>query len=1109
MPIESANTLSIARLAAALYGLQLGSAMMAQAQQAVAWLEQSDLPGPDGLGRMMNFLLGRDFAGRSDAALAVLLTDRLGIAGAGLPIAIEHVEQALGAAAPGHKGEAVMALVELFSSLGDHPVFGAAATLFNLRAALAVEHGSKMAHDIPWPLPPPPPAPTALDLAPPVAPEPAAPPAAAQPEVPAPAAPPAPPMPPPSEPAVQAVPSPAEPGHDDTVMVADAAVMGSNQSEDGSNGTPPTPLAVASFVDFDTLKSPGLNNARQPFAAQSAAEREDVLNQGWFTFDTSRSGSGVDTDTVDYSAADDNIAVVVALDAARTQKWVLVDSDGSSFFDGAGDLAETRDRVDRLLGVERIVASQGESVLDLSASTGSLGIEFGDADPAQRQANLDRDVYSVQITDLASSRPLQRAFLEFRDAGLSAATLQPAATWNRIEGSDFAEVVSLNSAHAMDQDSFNLRGGANQVKYNELTRSITLALELTGFVAADPLNTGRVTGTVSFQDGGGALLAGSQTHTLRSYSADNGIAAGSLRVAASQDAEDTLVLAGLEDKVFLIAEVGAVENRITVKLGSAAAADSVVLTGFEIVADAASNDVYHMASLLNAGANLNFLDNGAYDHDTIKVGNDAIGYDGSNALGGGAQLAGAAEISLGAIRDSAALAPAGFDFDVLDIRNLTNTTVTAVTGASVVGEVNSDEIVFGKIDNIVSALGFEALVFTPATLAENGSSYVVNTGSNSITAGARTLALSDGANTLSFGGPVLEQGAVLRTATELNATTGVTVTTSGPEAVHLTGGNGNDSLTGGAGNDVLRGNAGNDTLDGHVQAAVGARLVQTLSGAGTTGGTEAGLGAVFNLVATPTNLLADATPELADLFDYADNAGSHQIGATWAGLPLATWVTGLTNSGLTAAEAGSLLSVTYSAVSGELVFSFAAQGAGATISGADLLGASLLGANGDAAFNASEAATGFAPEVQSADTFVFEATAALNGTDTINNFDASDVLDFTAYFGGAALGGGLVDLATTPVLIAANTVIHGYGKATISANDFNGSGDLFTLGNGVKSVFITSADSDGVADASNDAHKVFYVYDSDPGAGVAVTVELIASYNTASDMPGLLTLTNP
>jgi hypothetical protein len=144
-------------------------------------------------------------------------------------------------------------------------------------------------------------------------------------------------------------------------------------------------------------------------------------------------------------------------------------------------------------------------------------------------------------------------------------------------------------------------------------------------------------------------------------------------------------------------------------------------------------------------------------------------------------------------------------------------------------------------------------------------------------------------------------------------------------------------------------------------SAKGAVLTQTLSGVGTTGGTEAGFGQVFNLLAVTTNLVADATPEDVDLFDYVNNADVDQIGATWAALPLATWRTAFTNSGLTATEASALLSVTYNATTNELVFTFANNNTGSTITAEKLLSASLIGNVGNAVLTGFESAVGFTP----------------------------------------------------------------------------------------------------------------------------------------------------
>jgi hypothetical protein len=393
---------------------------------------------------------------------------------------------------------------------------------------------------------------------------------------------------------------------DDTVIVASSAIMNLNTRNDtGVDATANKDLTFATFLDYDDLTAA---NARMGFTTLAGGLGggngfiEDWTNAAEFTFDLGTVGS----DTVDYSKSVDAIAARVELDTAQANQYVLVDSSAGAF---DGTIA-AGDRVDVLTSVEKIVASQAESVLDMTSSTKGLEIKFGSA-AAQSAGDIavDRYTYNVQISDLSSSVPLTRSFVEYRDANLNASTAIPVlatATWNRIEGSDNAEKVIMNSAHSMDTDAFNLRGGANEVKYNELTKSITLSLAVSDFVAATPLTTGKVTGTVTFQDGTGAgvtgpLIAGSGTHTITSYTANNGIAAGSLRVAASQDAEDNLALSGLDEKVFLVSEVGTIDNQITVKLGSGSAQNSVVLTGFELVSDAASNDVYDFGSLDQRG----------------------------------------------------------------------------------------------------------------------------------------------------------------------------------------------------------------------------------------------------------------------------------------------------------------------------------------------------------------------------------------------------------------------------------------------------------------------------------------------------------------------------
>jgi len=885
---------------------------------------------------------------------------------------------------------------------------------------------------------------------------------------------------------------------DDTVIVASSAIMNLNTRNDtGVDATPNKDLTFATFLDFDDLTAA---NARMGFTTLAGGLGggngfiEDWTNAGEFTFDLGTVGS----DTVDYSKSVDAIAARVELDTAQANQYVLVDSSAGAF---DGTIA-AGDRVDVLTSVEKIVASQAESVLDMTSSTKGLEIKFGSA-AAQSAGDIaaDRNTYNVQISDLSSSVPLTRSFVEYRDANLNASTAIPVlatATWNRIEGSDNAEKVIMNSAHSMDTDAFNLRGGANEVKYNELTKSITLALSVTDFVAATPLTTGKVTGLVSFQDGTGAgvtgpLIAGSGTHTITSYTANNGIAAGSLRIAASQDAEDNLALSGLDEKVFLVSEIGTIDNQITVKLGSGAAQNSVVLTGFELVSDAASGDVYDFGSLVNAAAGLNFIDNAANDHDTVKVDNTAVGFDGTNALGGidgntatnDPVTAGATEISLGAIRDNGALALAGFDFDVLDVSKVTDLTVTAVTGALAGSggfETNTDEVVFGKISNVVSALGFEAVVLTEATIAENGTTYVLNATGNSLTAGAKSVALTDLSNTLSFGGTVLEQtGVTLRAATALNATSAVTVTTTdtGAEGVSITGGNGNDSLTGAAGADTLRGNSGNDTLNGNfVPEKV---EIHTFTLSNTTGGADADTMTIDGFAVTE-----GATVQgIIVANDDADAFGAafvRQWGAS---------ASSFTNS-------ASISSVTYDALTNALTFTF-------TSAAGNVADALIVGAGSEAGTVGAETVTqAYAARAESLDTYVFETTAALNGVDTINNFNSvalaltNDILNVNAFLGAAAVVDTAAVAFATGLDLTGQTAGVMFNVGTLAAADITTAvaASKVTVADNGKAVVMVTADVDGVSDATANAYNVYFVQDTDTTAAQTWVVTLVGTVNT-------------
>ena len=597
---------------------------------------------------------------------------------------------------------------------------------------------------------------------------------------------------------------------DDTVIVGDIDAMGANKSSDDFDGAdnvdgnaddPDQDLALTTWLDFDELSATngrvGLFGLARGIGGGAGAI-EDTLNQIQFHFDLGSIG----IDTVDYSMAEDHISVLVNFNGASPQQLVLVDGEAGASF---ADLTDAGDRVDLLTSVERVVASQGESILDLAASTRDLEIQFKALSSALRVTELDRDVFTVEISALDNSIPIKHSFLEYRDAGFLPATSvlpdQPAATWNRIEGSDNTEVIVLNSSHSLDIDTFNLRGGENQIKYNELTRSINLTLAATDFVVSAPFgadlipgtadDTGVITATVSFQDGnGGALLFGG-THTITSYTADNAIAAGSLRVAASQDAEDTLNLAGLSDKTILLAEAGSTDDQISLTFGAGVAQTSIVVTGFEFIIDAASSDSYNVGNLTQAADSFTFIDSGFNDHDAVIVDDDAV-------MGGSVNLPAIAGLF------------AGLDFDVLDV---TNITATGLTLTGVVGGEGTDEVVVGALGLISTVTAFESMVLTDASLA-GGASFVFDVSNEILMRGDTAVTTSPGMNSLSFGGLVFE--GELGNSYLANVSADVTVTTidTAAEGVTLAGGDGNDALSGANGNDMLVGGAGIDALTG-------------------------------------------------------------------------------------------------------------------------------------------------------------------------------------------------------------------------------------------------------------------------------------------------------
>lgn len=437
----------------------------------------------------------------------------------------------------------------------------------------------------------------------------------------------------------------------DTVILSDR-MINANAADNNEE------LQFDSVLNYDTVVGTDRQSIADLRSTGGALPEWD--NIGLYTFNM---GEGaVDVDTMDYSNDGSDITAVVTLeDTTATVNHILVDEDDMVF-----------DRVDVLNDVEVIAASAGNSTLDLTSATSGLQVRYNVDDGASSNvAELDRDVFTIQLTDMDTSVPVTgTTFVEYYDAGVfdigdAEVINQQTAAWNTVEGGDFGEKIELTDHETLEDHTFNLRGGENEVNYNELTRSIQATFDVVAYDELDPTNTGLITADLVFTDGNNVIIGGDDSIT--SYSAQNGIAEGSLRIEASQDAEDRIAFADATlEKLFILGEVIDGSDQITVKLGSDDAENSLELTGFEQLQDSASDDEYRLFDMDRVINNLTLVDNTIDDTDTVIVGDDATGYG----------AAPADTISLQAINDDL-----NFDFDILDVTNVTDNNLILVGDA--------------------------------------------------------------------------------------------------------------------------------------------------------------------------------------------------------------------------------------------------------------------------------------------------------------------------------------------------------------------------------------------------------------------------------------------
>lgn len=480
---------------------------------------------------------------------------------------------------------------------------------------------------------------------------------------------------------------------------------------------------------------------------------------------------------------------------------------------------------------------------------------------------------------------------------------------------------------------------------------------------------------------------------------------------------------------------------------------------------------------------------GLGDHDGIAVQNDAVGSAPAGSLANGIKLASLSNAF-------------GIDFDVLDITAVTSGNLVLEGAPGTLGWGVDDELVVGALGRIAQVSQFESLVLTEAS-TDQGTALTLDLDNGVLRAGGTQL-FTYGGSTLSANGLVHGNTGGGVAAVAAGLTINVIDSSAGAGAT-VWGGSGADVLTGGAGNDTLRGGAGNDMLDGGFTPAAAGQYKVTLSGGASVLGADGD-----NLTIAGVTITAAAAPAAFNAASASNQiltgADADQVGSAFAAVSLATWKTALVAAGASAAEANELLAVGYDGFTNVLTLQFSNAAAAQSLvladfaTGKDLTGGSIT---------ATEALTAAVARQESADTYVFEASAALNGLDTINNFNAAglatdDTLDFSAFLGGAAnVAGAAADFQAAGLDLsgAANAGVV-FNKAVLAASDIQATAAAgkIALENNGKAVVLATADADGMADAANTGYNVYFIEDTDAGAGINYNVYLVGTVHSAAEL---------
>jgi len=348
----------------------------------------------------------------------------------------------------------------------------------------------------------------------------------------------------------------------------------------------------------------------------------NTLNLGLYQFDLAGMvGDGID-DMLDYRQELDAIYVVLTTgdtsDEDVDPDRIIIDQGDDGSLTGS-----PLDRVDFARGVERYLASQGNSHIDLTNATVDTTIEFSAesedngnefVDPNGFDGSDDTNMLGIVVTNTADST----VYGKFVDDPNGNPNNDPTAIWNFVEGSDFNETVIFTDNESAVTHTLNLLGGDDVVDYMALTAPITATVNDTN-TAGTPFTSSYAVDTDANPGVGDDVVTITRDDSMQQSTG--------LTLIATEEEGDTIDISALTNpREFFVVDLagGVVIERKAVGVNNDPFDFITDLSGFENITGSDFKDQL-------SGDSFDNVINGGLENDLIFGGNGADTLSGSDA----------------------------------------------------------------------------------------------------------------------------------------------------------------------------------------------------------------------------------------------------------------------------------------------------------------------------------------------------------------------------------------------------------------------------------------------------------------------------------------------